>query len=160
MQRFFAPHKLSALVLLASAVWLGGCASSSPDVISRQQAQRAQTVQSGVIESIRPVTIEGSQSGVGAVTGAVVGGVAGSGAGGHRTGAVVGVLGAVLGGVAGNAIEKASTSEKAVEIVILLSNGQRMAVVQGEGAQGLVVGDAINLIGSPGSYRVVRANTR
>lgn len=142
-------------VLLASA-WLAGCASSSPDVISRQQAQRAQTVQRGVVESIRAVTIEGNQSGVGAATGAVVGGIAGAGAGGNRTGAVVGVLGAVIGGVAGNAIEKVTTSEKAVELILRMDDGRRIAVVQGDGAQGLTVGDTINLIGNPGAYRVVR----
>lgn len=141
--------------LLVSAL-LAGCASSSPDVISRQQAQRAQTVQRGVVESIRAVTIEGNQSGVGAATGAVVGGIAGAGAGGNRTGAVVGVLGAVIGGVAGNAIEKATTSEKAVELILRMDDGRRIAVVQGDGAQGLAVGDTINLIGNPGAYRVVR----
>jgi len=42
-------------------------------------------------ESLGPVVIDGTQSGVGAVTGGVVGGISGSSVGGRREAAVVGV---------------------------------------------------------------------
>ena len=146
------------LAVLASMAFLGGCASSSPDVITRNQAMRSQTAQLGMIESIRQVQIEGNQSGIGAVTGAVIGGVAGSSVGHKRANIAVGMLGAVLGGVAGNAIEKNATGENAVEMVIQLANGSRIAIVQTAGSQGLMPGDRVNLIGSPGAYRVTRNN--
>ena len=73
------------LALLAAAAVLGACSTTSPDVIKRQDTQRMATVQDAVVLSVRPVTVEGSQSGVGATTGAVVGGVAGSGVGSGRS---------------------------------------------------------------------------
>ncbi|HEY2979420.1 MAG TPA: hypothetical protein VGJ35_15770, partial [Burkholderiaceae bacterium] len=86
---------IAAAVLAAFA----GCTTTSPDVIQRGDAQRLSQVQDATVLSVRPVTVDGSQSGAGAATGAVVGGVAGSTVGGHREGAVVGVLGAVAGAV-------------------------------------------------------------
>ena len=146
------------LAVLASTAFLGGCASSSPDTITRSQAMRTQYAMTGTIESMRNVQIEGNQSGIGAATGAVIGGVAGSSVGHKRANLAVGVLGAVLGGVAGNAIEKGTTGESAVEMVIQLTNGSRIAIVQTAGSQGLMPGDRVNLIGQPGAYRVTRHN--
>jgi outer membrane lipoprotein SlyB len=146
------------LAVLASTAFLGGCASSSPDTITRNQAMRTQYAMTGTIESTRQMQIEGNQSGVGAVTGTVIGGIAGSSVGHKRANIAVGVLGAVLGGVAGNAIEKYATGENAVEMVVQLTNGSRIAIVQAAGSQGLMPGDRVNLIGSPGAYRVTRNN--
>ena len=92
-------------ILLAIAVAsLAACATSSPDVIQRGDAQRMSQVQDATVLSVRPVTVDGNQSGIGATAGAVAGGVAGSTVGGHREGLVVGVLGAVAGAVVGNAV--------------------------------------------------------
>jgi outer membrane lipoprotein SlyB len=77
--------------------------------------------------SVRPVVVDGSQSGIGGVTGGVVGGIAGSSVGGRREAAVVGVLGAVVGGVIGN--------EEAVELLVQLKNGERRAIVQAKAAK-------------------------
>ena len=107
-------------VLIAS---LGACATSSPDVVQRYEAQRLSQVQDGTILSVRPVVVDGSQSGLGAAAGGVIGGVAGSSVGGSRESVVVGVLGAVLGGVLGNAAERTGTRENALEIVVQLRNG-------------------------------------
>ncbi len=67
-----------SLAAIAMATLLAACSTSSPDVISRSDAQRLSSVQDAVVLSTRPVTVDGSQSGIGAATGAVVGGVAGS----------------------------------------------------------------------------------
>ena len=83
------------LLIAAVVASLAACATSSPDVIQRGDAQRLSQVQDGTVLSIRPVTVDGSQSGVGTVAGGVIGGVAGSSVGGHREGLAVGVLGAV-----------------------------------------------------------------
>jgi len=146
------------MILIAALVAsLGACATSSPDVIQRGDAQRLSQVQDGTVLSIRPVTVDGSQSGIGTVAGGVVGGVAGSSVGGHREGLAVGVLGAVLGGVIGNAAERVGTRENAVEILIQLRNGERRAIVQAVGGETIVPGDAVVLVTTGGKTRVTRA---
>jgi outer membrane lipoprotein SlyB len=146
------------MILMAALIAsLAACATSSPDVIQRGDAQRLSQVQDGTVLSIRPVTVDGSQSGLGAAAGGVVGGVAGSSVGGHREGIAVGVLGAVLGGVLGNAAERAGTRENAVEIIVQLRNGERRAIVQAQGNESLVPGDAVVLVTSGGKTRVTRA---
>ena len=147
-------NKLIIAVLLAS---LGACATSSPDVIQRSEAQRLSQVQDGTVLSIRPVTVDGSQSGLGGTAGGVVGAVAGSSIGGHRDSIVGGVLGAVVGGVIGNAAERAGTRENAVEILIQLRNGERRAIVQAQGSEILNPGDAVVLVTTGGKTRVTRA---
>ena len=83
---------LQHLCALAALV-LAGCSTTSPDVIKRDDAQRMSNVLDGVVISTRPVTVEGSQSGVGAAAGGVVGGVAGRPA---ELAAGVGALGQVV----------------------------------------------------------------
>jgi outer membrane lipoprotein SlyB len=146
----------SILVLSLAAV-LAACSTTSPDVIQKGDAQRMSQVQDATVLSIRPVVVEGSQSGVGAAAGGVVGGVAGSTVGGHREGAVVGVLGAVAGAVVGNAVERFGTREEAVEILIQLRNGERRAIVQAKGNENLVAGDPVILVTTGGKTRVTRA---
>ncbi|GAB3504242.1 glycine zipper 2TM domain-containing protein [Curvibacter fontanus] len=137
---------------------LTGCASSSPDVIQRGDAQRLSTVVDAVVLSVRPVTVEGSQSGVGAATGGVVGGLAGYGSGsGQREAQVIGILGAAAGAVAGNVIERAGTREEAYEILVQLKSGERRALVQGKGEEMFQPGDAVILITSSGKVRVAKA---
>src|SRR5215216_3367896 len=109
-------------LLVLSLAILAACSTTSPDVIQKGDAQRLSQVQDATVLSVRPVVVEGNQSGVGAVAGGVAGGVAGSTVGGHREGAVVGVLGAVAGAVVGNAVERFGTREQAVEILIQLKN--------------------------------------
>jgi len=145
-------------VLMAMLVAaLGACATSSPDVVQRYEAQRLSQVQDGTILSVRPVVIDGSQSGLGAAAGGVIGGVAGSSVGGSRESAIVGVLGAVLGGVLGNAAERTGTRENALEIVVQLRNGERQAIVQTVGSESLAPGDAVVLVTTDGKTRVTRA---
>ncbi|NDP39089.1 MAG: glycine zipper 2TM domain-containing protein [Rhodoferax sp.] len=148
---------MKVLLTVSLLVLLGGCATSSPDVIQRGDAQRMSEVIDATVLSVRPVTVDGSQSGVGAAAGGVVGGIAGSSVGGRRENAVVGVLGAVVGAVAGNAIERMGTQEEAVEILVQLRNGSRRAIVQAKGNQTLLPGDAVVLVTTGGKVRVTRA---
>jgi len=146
-------------LLIASAIALSltACSTTSPDVIQRGDAQRMSQVQDATVLSVRPVTVDGSQSGVGGVTGGVVGAVAGSSVGGRREGAVVGVIGAVVGAVVGNAIERNATREEAVEVVVQLRNGERRSVVQAKANESLYAGDAVVLVTTGGKTRVTRA---
>jgi outer membrane lipoprotein SlyB len=143
-----------SLVVVAA---LGACATSSPDVIQRGDAQRLSQVQDGVVLSVRPVVVDGSQSGIGATAGGVVGGIAGSSVGGRREGAIVGVLAAVAGAVAGNAVERMGTREEAVELLVQLKGGERRAIVQAKGSEVLNPGDAVILVTTGSKVRVTRA---
>jgi outer membrane lipoprotein SlyB len=145
------------LIALAVTATLAACSTTSPDVIQKGDAQRMSQVQDATVLSIRPVVVEGNQSGIGGTAGAVVGGVAGSTVGGHREGAVVGVLGAVAGAVIGNAVERFGTREEAVEVLVQLKNGERRAIVQAKGNETLVAGDAVILVSTGGKTRVTRA---
>ena len=149
----FAPTCLA----LALAAAMAACTTTSPDVVSRADAQRMATVVDGVVLSLRPVVVDGSQSGIGAVAGGVAGGVAGASVGGRRESVVVGVIGAVVGSVVGNAVERAGTREDAVEVLVQLKNGERRAIVQAKAGETLYVGDAVVIITTGSRVRVTRA---
>ena len=142
---------------LATLLALGACATSSPDVISRNEAQRLSTVVDAVVLTSRPVVVDGNQSGLGGVAGGVVGGISGSSVGGRREGAVVGVLAAVAGAVIGNAVERAATREEALEIIVQLKNGDRRSVVQAKAAESFAPGDPVILVTTGGKVRVTKA---
>ena len=144
--------------LISLCLVLSACSTSSPDVISRQDAQVASQVQDAVVVSVRAVTVDGSQSGLGGAAGGVVGAIAGSsGSSIHREQTGLGVLGAVAGAIAGNAIERMTTKEEAVEIIVQLRNGERRAIVQAKGNETLAPGDPVIMVTSSGKVRVTRA---
>ena len=153
MKKWIQSGFLISLFLVLSA-----CSTSSPDVISRQDAQVASQVQDAVVVSVRAVTVDGSQSGLGGAAGGVVGAIAGSsGSSIHREQTGLGVLGAVAGAIAGNAIERMTTKEEAVEIIVQLRNGERRAIVQAKGNETLAPGDPVIMVTSSGKVRVSRA---
>ena len=157
MTHAFKTPRGAALAAALTALTLAGCATSSPDTISRNDAQRMTTVLDAVVLSTRAVTVDGSQSGVGAATGGVIGGVAGSSVGGSREAVVVGVLAAVVGGVVGNAVERNTTREAAQEILVQLRNGDRRSIVQSRAAETFAPGDAVILLVNGGRVRVAKA---
>ena len=142
-------------VLMVSLI-LAGCASSrSGDVYSRDQARREMVVRTGVIESVREVTMEGTKSGAGTFAGAAVGGVAGSTVGGGKGHIVGAILGAVAGGIAGSAVEEHVTKKNALEITVKLDGGQLIAVVQ-EMGEYFHPGERVRVLSGSGSSRVTR----
>jgi outer membrane lipoprotein SlyB len=145
------------LIVLACSAMLAACATSSPDVVQRGEAQRMSQVQDATVLSVRPVTIDGSQSGAGGMTGGVLGGIAGSSRSGGRESVAIGVVGAVAGAVIGNAVERAATKEDGLEILVQLRNGDRRAIVQAKGNENLTPGDPVILVTSAGKTRVMRA---
>ncbi len=146
-----------AAATLALVAALSACTTTSPDVVQRGDAQRLATVQDAVVLSVRSVTVEGNQSGLGGTTGAVVGGVAGSTRSSGKEQAVIGVVGAVAGAVIGNAIERSATREDAVEILLQMKNGERRAIVQAKAGETFNAGDAVVLVTTGGKTRVTRA---
>ena len=148
---------MKKLLLVAALASLAACSTTSPDVVQRGDAQRLSQVQDATVLTVRPVVVDGSQSGIGGTSGAVIGGVAGSSVGGSRESIAVGVIGAVAGAVVGNAIERAGTREDALEILVQLRNGERRAIVQAKAGETFSPGDAVILVTTGGKTRVTRA---
>jgi len=151
MNKFALAASVFALAVLSA------CSTSNPDVIQRNDAQRMSQVQDATLLSVRAVTVDGSQSGVGAVAGGVVGAVAGSNVGGRTEGQIAGVLVGLAGAAVGNAIERNVTKEEAVELLVQLRNGERRAIVQAKGSEVLNPGEAVILVTTGGKTRVMRA---
>jgi outer membrane lipoprotein SlyB len=152
MKRFLIAANTGLMVAVLAA-----CSTTSPDVVKPGDAQRLSQVEDAVVLNVRPVTVEGSQSGAGAATGAVIGGVGGSTVGGSRDQIVIGVIGAVVGGVVGNAVERFGTREDAFEILLQMSNGQRRSIIQAKGNETFNAGDPVLLVTTGGKVRVMRA---
>jgi outer membrane lipoprotein SlyB len=152
-------NKIVNTGLVALVIFIvGGCATSSPDMIQRGDTQRMAKVEDATVLSVRTVTVDGSQSGIGAGVGGVVGAIGGyAGSGVSREAQVLGVLAGVAGAAAGNAIERFATKEDAVEILVQLKNGDRRAIVQAKGAEVLAAGDAAILVTTGGKVRVTKA---
>jgi outer membrane lipoprotein SlyB len=144
----------SILLAAVAAIVLAGCASSkSGSVYSRQDARQEQTVRMGVVESVRSVSIEGTQSGIGAVAGGVAGGIGGSAVGSGRGAAVAAVAGAVAGGLLGAAAEEGLTRQEGVEITVRLDNGELRAIVQAAD-EVFKPGERVRLLSVNGQTRV------
>lgn len=139
--------------LLALAV-LGGCAQGlGGGAYTRDEARREQNVRMGMVESVRPVQIEGTRSGVGPAAGAIVGGIAGSTVGGGRGSTAAAVLGGVAGGVAGQAIEQGTTRRTGVEITVKLDSGALVAIVQ-EADETFKPGERVRILSDGRTSRV------
>jgi outer membrane lipoprotein SlyB len=143
---------------VAAAALLSACAtqSNSASAYPAYQVQREQVVRLGTVESVREVTIERRETGVGATAGAVVGGVAGSSVGGRRDGAAGAVLGAVVGGVIGQAMENSANKRPGLEITIRMDNGDLRAFVQEADGQQFRAGDRVRILQSGQASRVIR----
>lgn len=149
--------KLALIAAIGSIGPLAGCVVANPNTISAYDAQRLSTVQDATVLSVRPVTLQGRDTGIGTVSGAVVGGIAGSNVGGPRTGGIVGIAGMLVGGLIGNAVERDATQRPALEIMMQLKNGDRRAVVQPESGEQFAAGDPVILVTTGGRTRVMHA---
>jgi outer membrane lipoprotein SlyB len=142
------------LVAALLSVLLAACASSnSGSVYSRDEARKVQTVKTGVVESVRPVKLEGTKSPVGTIAGGAVGGIAGSSVGGGRGSAIAAVIGAVVGGLAGSAAEEGITRKDGLEITVKLDGGGLVAVVQ-EADESFKAGEKVRLVENGSTSRV------
>lgn len=134
---------------------VAGCvAGLGGDDYSRSEARRVHEVRMGVVDHVRQVNLEGTQSGVGATAGGVVGGVAGSSVGQGKGAAVGAVIGAVAGGVAGAAAERAVTRRPGLEITVRLDSGRLIAITQEDTGEAFAVGERVRVLESGGTARV------
>ncbi len=145
----FLAATLSALTVLA------GCAtgSNSASVYGSSQAQREQVVRYGTVESVRQVSIDRGQTGVGTAGGAVIGGVAGSSIGGGRGQIITSVLGAIAGGIAGQAMEGGLSKKTGLEITVRFENGEVRSIVQ-EADEMFYAGDRVRVLSGTGATRI------
>jgi outer membrane lipoprotein SlyB len=146
------------LCSFSAALALSGCeAPTSGSTFTTAQAQQVMVVELGVVDTVRPVTIQPGPSGIGAITGGALGGIAAASNIGRGTGSVAaGIGGAVLGGAAGNAVEQRITQRQGLEIVVRLDSGQLMSVVQ-DADQQFFPGDRVRVLLGNNSVRVARS---
>lgn len=146
-------YTLSALIL--SMTVLQGCSTSnSASIYTTSQAQREQIVRMGTVQSVREITIDKSDTGIGTAIGAGIGGVAaGSNIGNGRGAIVSGILGAVAGGIAGHVIEDKINKQKGWEIMVKLDSGELRALTQAAD-ENFTPGDRVRLLSIDGITRV------
>ena len=157
--------KIHILILL-SILALGGCATGgfSPDVVSRDAAAKSQYVQSGVVVSVRNVTIEGDRDG-GNLFGSVLGAIVGSNIGGEddeTTREVGAVVGTAVGSVVGQNVGESLSRKAGVEIIIKLDTNEREISIVQEMPEDIDysfrAGDKVRIVRSGGKARVVPYN--
>jgi outer membrane lipoprotein SlyB len=145
----------SRVVLVAGlTVILAGCTfPSSRRIIPASQANVLQRADTGIVTSVREVTIEGQRSNLGMYGGGIIGASAASG--GRGVGGAVGQAAAgVAGAVVGQATEEAVTRKHAQEITIRLDDGNTVVVTQ-EASTGLFQdGDRVRVLAGGGGARV------
>ena len=134
---------------------LAGCASGrGSDDYERGEARTVYEVKMAVVESVRAVKLEGTESAVGAIAGAAVGGIAGSAVGQGKGSAVSAVIGAVVGGIAGAAAEEGITRKPGLEVTVTLDSGRTIAVVQEDTGEVFARGERVRILESGGQARV------
>ena len=157
--------KIHILILL-SILALGGCATGgfSPDVVSRDAAAKSQYVQSGVVVSVRNVTIEGDRDS-GNLFGSILGAIVGSNIGGEddeTTREVGAVVGTAVGSVVGQNVGESLSRKAGVEIIIKLDTNEREISIVQEMPEDVDysfrAGDTVRIVRSGGKARVVPYN--
>ena len=154
------------ILILLSILALGGCATGgfSPDVVSRDAAAKSQYVQSGVVVSVRNVTIEGDRDS-GNLFGSILGAIVGSNIGGEddeTTREVGAVVGTAVGSVVGQNVGESLSRKAGVEIIIKLDTNEReISIVQEipeDVDYSFRAGDKVRIVRSGGKARVVPYN--
>lgn len=144
------------LFLLLATLTLAACASSrAGNVYSRDEARQPLAVSYGTVLEVKPVTIEGTKSPVGAIMGGAAGAALGNTIGGGTGRTAATVLGGIVGVLAGSALEEGVTQKEGLEIVVELDDGQIVAVVQ-EADDVYRVGDRVRLLKSANGTTRVR----
>ena len=114
-------------------VFAGACVSCqqmSPNVYETRDAGVAMETFAGVIQSARPVTVQGEGQ-LGTILGAVAGGIGGAQIGGGvGTHIIGGLAGSAIGGMAGRGLEKGISKQSGIEYIVKTEDGQLHTVVQ------------------------------
>ncbi len=136
LSRSAKPKRILMTALMAGALALGGCVTDA-NTYSRNSVGAVTETLAGRLIGVEPVRVQGTSSGVGAVSGAALGGALGSqvgrnrgyyGRGGGSVAAGVGF--AILGGLVGAAIEEGATGGNGFRYTVELEDGRQISVVQ------------------------------
>ena len=147
--------KLILLLSLAGLITVGCASRTSSDVYSREQAQRVQKVDEGEVIGVRPIEIEGSTSGLGAIAGGILGYAVGGTIGDGSGEGVARAVGTIAGALLGAAAEENASHEGGQEITVQLDQGEVIAIVQTSDER-FYVGDKVRVLRDyRGSARVV-----
>jgi outer membrane lipoprotein SlyB len=152
------PCVVPGLVLLAAA---GGCQSRGKlPVYSASEANSVRTAQTGTVDSVRAVLIQGD-GGVRTSIGQNVGGSLGRAVatGGNPVTAVAGAAGSALGQIAGAAVEKNVAAVEGQEIVVVLDDGQVVTIVQ-RNNPAFVGGERVQIVAGGGKATVMPLDPR
>jgi outer membrane lipoprotein SlyB len=137
----------AVVAVAAVALVAGGCATPVPGPYYYPAgAPRAQSVEMGVVEAVRPLQFQGPDTGVGALSGAALGGWAGSGIGAGSGNAAAIVGGVILGSIIGNAVEREASKRSALELTVRLDAGRTIAAVQADAGEGFRPGDRVRVV--------------
>ena len=134
-----------------------GCASrTSSNVYSREQAQRIHHVDEGEVINVRPIEIEGSVSGLGAIAGAIMGYAVGGTIGEGSGQSVARAVGTIGGALLGAAVEEGASHQTGTEITVRLDYGEVIAIIQAADER-FQIGDRVKVLRlNDGSARVVQ----
>lgn len=153
-------HIKKIISLTLAAVLLSACAREiSPDVYTADSVGDVSCTYAGTICNARFVKVEEFEKmenhEIGAVAGGIAGGIAGANVG-KGTGQVAAITGGALAGLVGGAyLEKKLRSQKGIEYVVQLDNGDLVTVVQGQ-CPALGVGQRVFvMVSTEGRSRVV-----
>lgn len=133
------------------ALLLSACADNiNSDHYTTSATGKVSTVAQCTVLSVRPVSVDSGDTSAGTVLGGIAGGVAGSTIGHGRSANTLGAIGgALLGGLVGSATQKGLSSQKGLEYIVKLDNGQAISITQGN-SQPLMVGQrCLVLYGNP-----------
>ena len=147
--------KFIVCIMAAAMLTMAGCASSSPNVYTYEQTMQPQIVDTGTVESVKPVIIQASNPPVaGGVIGGVTGGVIGSTVGHGHGRDVATIVGALAGAALGATIENNAATKNGLEIVVNLDSGRTIVVVQ-EADAPMYPGDRVRVLTAPdGTTRI------
>ena len=153
---------LLVVAALATSMTAAGCARQiSPDVHSGPAAGDFQRTYAGVVENVRYVEIQESDTLEGNKTGQLLGGIAG-GVAGARFGDGIGqvlasVGGAIAGAFIGSLAEQEIKRQPAIEYIVRTETGELVTIVQGVNPQ-MAVGQRVFVQeGTRGRGRVIPA---
>lgn len=146
------------LLAVSAAVLLGGCLSGQTGSdYGRSQVRGEQAIKIATVVSSRPVNIDGTRSGVGAMAGAFMGAIYGAGRSGNDTKSqILGTLGGVLGGAIGQSVEQATTKTTGIEVVVQYADGKMTAITQEDDGTPFIKGDIVRVMKQDGITRLAR----
>ncbi len=125
--------KVIFAAIAASTMLLSGCVTDG-NTYNRSSVGVPSEILAGRLVGVEPINVQGSNSGIGAISGAALGGALGSNVGRNRRygrgNAAAGVGFAILGGLVGAAIEQGATSSNGYRYTVELEDGRIITVVQ------------------------------